>query len=152
MSSLFFAFLLGLSWFTADHFPPWVSWHNEIWAFAAVMWSVACLLFSKSWKSGAVIFPKLGWPMLLLAVVVIVQGITGSIQFVGDAWVLLFYLALCLGAMGVGYNIGRLPAPPVDEKVSVALETGMRTLKMDGMEKIMLGLTDLKQVRSVCIK
>jgi type II secretory ATPase GspE/PulE/Tfp pilus assembly ATPase PilB-like protein len=35
---------------------------------------------------------------------------------------------------------------------SAAVETGMRTLKMDGMEKIMLGLTDLKQVRSVCIK
>ena len=29
---------------------------------------------------------------------------------------------------------------------------GMRTLKMDGMEKIMMGLTDLKMVRSVCIK
>ncbi len=33
-----------------------------------------------------------------------------------------------------------------------ALESGMRTLKMDGMEKVMMGLTDLKQVRSVCIK
>jgi hypothetical protein len=28
----------------------------------------------------------------------------------------------------------------------------MRTLKMDGMEKIMMGLTDIKMVRSVCIK
>jgi type II secretory ATPase GspE/PulE/Tfp pilus assembly ATPase PilB-like protein len=35
---------------------------------------------------------------------------------------------------------------------SAAVETGMRTLKMDGMEKVMMGLTDLKQVRSVCIK
>ncbi|MBC7604839.1 MAG: Flp pilus assembly complex ATPase component TadA [Ramlibacter sp.] len=33
-----------------------------------------------------------------------------------------------------------------------AVEGGMRTLKMDGMEKVMLGLTDLKMVRSVCIK
>jgi type II secretory ATPase GspE/PulE/Tfp pilus assembly ATPase PilB-like protein/ribonuclease HII len=33
-----------------------------------------------------------------------------------------------------------------------AVANEMRTLKMDGMEKIMLGLTDLKQVRSVCIK
>jgi type II secretory ATPase GspE/PulE/Tfp pilus assembly ATPase PilB-like protein len=33
-----------------------------------------------------------------------------------------------------------------------AVEAGMRTLKMDGMEKVMLGLTDLKMVRSVCIK
>jgi type II secretory ATPase GspE/PulE/Tfp pilus assembly ATPase PilB-like protein len=33
-----------------------------------------------------------------------------------------------------------------------AVASGMRTLKMDGMEKIMMGLTDLKMVRSVCIK
>jgi type II secretory ATPase GspE/PulE/Tfp pilus assembly ATPase PilB-like protein len=33
-----------------------------------------------------------------------------------------------------------------------AVEGGMRTLKMDGMEKIMMGLTDLKMVRQVCIK
>jgi type II secretory ATPase GspE/PulE/Tfp pilus assembly ATPase PilB-like protein len=40
----------------------------------------------------------------------------------------------------------------VAELFAASVETGMRTLKMDGMEKIMLGLTDLKQVRSVCIK
>jgi len=40
----------------------------------------------------------------------------------------------------------------VSEIFSAAVETGMRTLKMDGMEKVMLGTTDLKQVRSVCIK
>jgi type II secretory ATPase GspE/PulE/Tfp pilus assembly ATPase PilB-like protein len=33
-----------------------------------------------------------------------------------------------------------------------AVGGGMRTLKMDGMEKVMLGLTDIKQVRMVCIK
>lgn len=33
-----------------------------------------------------------------------------------------------------------------------AVASGMRTLKMDGMEKILMGLTDLKQVRSVCIR
>ncbi len=40
----------------------------------------------------------------------------------------------------------------VAELFSTAVESGMRTLKMDGMEKILMGLTDLKQVRSVCIK
>jgi len=33
-----------------------------------------------------------------------------------------------------------------------AVEEGMNTLKMDGMEKVLMGLTDLKQVRTVCIK
>ncbi|MDP3139590.1 MAG: ATPase, T2SS/T4P/T4SS family [Burkholderiaceae bacterium] len=40
----------------------------------------------------------------------------------------------------------------VAELFTAAIESGMHTLKMDGMEKIMMGLTDLKQVRSVCIK
>jgi type II secretory ATPase GspE/PulE/Tfp pilus assembly ATPase PilB-like protein len=40
----------------------------------------------------------------------------------------------------------------VAEIFAAAVETGMRTLKMDGMEKIMLGMTDLKMVRQVCIK
>ncbi len=40
----------------------------------------------------------------------------------------------------------------VAEIFAAAVEGGMRTLKMDGLEKIMLGLTDIKMVRSVCIK
>ncbi|HEX5389183.1 MAG TPA: GspE/PulE family protein [Burkholderiaceae bacterium] len=40
----------------------------------------------------------------------------------------------------------------VAELLTAALATGMHTLKMDGMEKVLMGLTDLKQVRSVCIK
>ena len=35
---------------------------------------------------------------------------------------------------------------------ATALEEGMRTLKQDGMEKVLLGLTDMAQVRAVCIK
>ncbi|MES2942583.1 MAG: GspE/PulE family protein [Pseudomonadota bacterium] len=40
----------------------------------------------------------------------------------------------------------------VAELFASAVEGGMRTLKMDGMEKVMMGLTDLKMVRQVCIK
>ena len=40
----------------------------------------------------------------------------------------------------------------VAEIFAAAVEGGMRTLKMDGMEKVMMGMTDLKMVRSVCIK
>ncbi|MDP2170850.1 MAG: ATPase, T2SS/T4P/T4SS family, partial [Rhodocyclaceae bacterium] len=36
--------------------------------------------------------------------------------------------------------------------VAQALEDGMRTLKQDGMEKVLQGMTDMKQVRAVCIK
>ena len=35
---------------------------------------------------------------------------------------------------------------------AIALDEGMRTLKMDGIEKVLLGITDIQQVRAVCIK
>jgi type II secretory ATPase GspE/PulE/Tfp pilus assembly ATPase PilB-like protein len=40
----------------------------------------------------------------------------------------------------------------VAEMLALALEEGMRTLKMDGIEKILQGITDIAQVRAVCIK
>jgi len=46
----------------------------------------------------------------------------------------------------------------VQEKARVSdifvkcVEEGMSTLKMDGMDKVMMGITDMKQVRSVCVK
>ncbi|MEQ1674577.1 MAG: GspE/PulE family protein [Candidatus Nitrotoga sp.] len=40
----------------------------------------------------------------------------------------------------------------VAELFSTALNEGMRTLKQDGIEKVLLGITDIHQVRAVCIK
>ncbi len=40
----------------------------------------------------------------------------------------------------------------VADIVATALNEGMRTLKQDGIEKVLQGLTDLHQVRAVCIK
>ncbi|QDX80055.1 secretion system protein E [Denitratisoma sp. DHT3] len=40
----------------------------------------------------------------------------------------------------------------VAELLAQALADGMLTLKMDGMEKVLQGITDMKQVRAVCIK
>ncbi|MCL4760109.1 MAG: GspE/PulE family protein, partial [Rhodocyclaceae bacterium] len=40
----------------------------------------------------------------------------------------------------------------VSAMLATALEEGMRTLKMDGIEKVLQGLTDMKQIRQVCIK
>nr|WP_314900571.1 GspE/PulE family protein [uncultured Deefgea sp.] len=36
--------------------------------------------------------------------------------------------------------------------LSCVLDEGMRTLKQDGIEKVMQGLTDMAQIRAVCIK
>ena len=40
----------------------------------------------------------------------------------------------------------------VAEMLAIALAEGMLTLKMDGMEKVLQGVTDMAQVRAVCIK
>ncbi len=40
----------------------------------------------------------------------------------------------------------------VADMLAVCLEEGMRTLKQDGMEKCLMGVTHIKEVRSVCIK
>ena len=40
----------------------------------------------------------------------------------------------------------------VAEILATALAEGMRTLKQDGIEKVLQGITDIKQVRAVCIK
>lgn len=40
----------------------------------------------------------------------------------------------------------------VSEMFATALEDGMRTLKQDGIEKVLQGITDMHQVRAVCIK
>ncbi len=40
----------------------------------------------------------------------------------------------------------------VSQMFATALEEGMRTLKQDGIEKVLQGITDMQQVRAVCIK
>ena len=40
--------------------------------------------------------------------------------------------------------------PPVDQLVAAAIEGGMRTLKQDGLLKVLQGVTDAAQVRAVC--
>ena len=39
---------------------------------------------------------------------------------------------------------------PVAELLATAISQGMRTLKQDGIDKILLGFTDIAQIRSVC--
>lgn len=40
---------------------------------------------------------------------------------------------------------------PADELLTQAAEEGMRTLKQDGIEKVLKGLTDISEVRRVCV-
>jgi len=57
---------------------------------------------------------------------------------------------LLLGTDAVKKNIQEHAR--VAEMIATALDDGMRTLKQDGIEKVLQGITDIKQVRAVCIK
>ena len=57
---------------------------------------------------------------------------------------------LLLGSDTIKRNIQE--HKPVSVMLATALDEGMRTLKQDGIEKVLMGITDMRQVRSVCIK
>jgi type II secretory ATPase GspE/PulE/Tfp pilus assembly ATPase PilB-like protein len=57
---------------------------------------------------------------------------------------------LLLGSDAIKKNIQEHAR--VAEMIATALDDGMRTLKQDGIEKVLQGITDIKQVRAVCIK
>ncbi len=40
----------------------------------------------------------------------------------------------------------------VSDVLALSLAEGMSTLRMDGMEKVLQGVTDMAQVRAVCVK
>ncbi|MCM2253599.1 MAG: Flp pilus assembly complex ATPase component TadA [Ramlibacter sp.] len=91
----------------------------------------------------------------------------GWVQQWGQEGRLTFYRSgACAKCNGTGYKgrVGLHELLVADDRIrrliqerarvadlfAAAVETGMHTLKMDGMEKVMQGLTDLRQVRSVC--
>jgi type II secretory ATPase GspE/PulE/Tfp pilus assembly ATPase PilB-like protein len=43
-------------------------------------------------------------------------------------------------------------AAPMAEVLATAINEGMHTLKQDGIEKVLQGMTDIQQVRKVCVK
>ena len=57
---------------------------------------------------------------------------------------------LLIGSDNVKKDI--LDAAPVSKLTVTALEEGMRTLKQDGIEKVIQGITDIKAIRAVCSK
>jgi type II secretory ATPase GspE/PulE/Tfp pilus assembly ATPase PilB-like protein len=57
---------------------------------------------------------------------------------------------LLIGTDGVKRDI--LHSAPVSQLLKTALSEGMRTLRQDGIEKVVQGITDTHQIRAVCAK
>ncbi|MDO9112745.1 MAG: Wzy polymerase domain-containing protein [Polaromonas sp.] len=105
-------FFLFVSWFEPLHFPPWVSWHNELWSIFAVLLLAWDGLFKlvKEKDSDALLLPTSILPFVALGAIAAIQFAFDVITFSGDALVIGFYIALCVICMGMGFASGRSTA------------------------------------------
>lgn len=94
------------------HVLPWISWHNEMLAFAGVFLLAAFSLF-RFWDRRTISRIPLPGATLLLtafALIAILQAVGGLILFWGDASVLVLYVAMCIAALQLGYAAAGDPA------------------------------------------
>lgn len=107
------AFLLAAAWLVPLHVLPWVSWHSEALAFAAVLlaaWGALRAGWHRAREGVAV--PGLALLPLLLAAAALLQWGAGRIAYGGSVVTILLYAALCVAAVAVGYAAaGRGPQP-----------------------------------------
>lgn len=101
--------LLLASWLQPLHVLPWVSWHSELLAFAALAWFTGLLIMEalRAGESHLSVPPAACLPMALGGYALFQFG-TGQIDFFGDALMIAFYLIACGITIMVGYQWGTL--------------------------------------------
>jgi hypothetical protein len=106
------ALLLVLAWLTTEHFLPWVSWHAEGLAFAAVFAPALALTAAglRTAQAEPIRLPLLAAPFAFLAAIATLQLLTGTLTFAGDALAFGFYMALAVACVTLGFNTA--PAAP----------------------------------------
>ena len=97
--------LLLASWLQPLHVLPWVSWHSELLAFAALAWFTG-LLIIKALRAGEgrLSIPQAACLPMALGLYALFQFGAGQIDFFGDALMIAFYLIACSIAIMVGYQ------------------------------------------------
>ena len=139
MTKQFALVCLVLSWIVPLHFLPWVSWHNELFAFLSPLFLAWTLLFLrvKKERHAVVSVPTPVLVFVTFAAVAAMQAGAGLITFAGDALVLGFYAVLCCICLNIGHLTGRQlvsarpmllqpPGPPISSDV-VLLAVGVLT-------------------------
>jgi O-antigen ligase len=101
----FSGFLLLLSWLLPLHVPPWVSWHSEMAAAAALL--LPCLAVAWAPRGlgtrATILVPTSALLPVVIAAVALVQTLEGTIAYWGSFWTILFYAALTVAAACAGY-------------------------------------------------
>jgi O-antigen ligase len=125
-------FLLS-SWLLPTHFPPWVSWHNEVLGFVSAICCVAAVLANcQKQKNGAIPVPHLALVLAAIMGLLLVQLLTGLIPFSGDALVLVFYLVLCFCMIAVGFNGARTTVFNLGSRASWKTVDGLAVVLLTG--------------------
>lgn len=97
--------LLCASWLQSSHFSPWVSFHSELVAFAAVAALFVAILLERSDRNALVLSgPEIS--LLLALVLIAFQAVTKLTQFTGDAAIFALYLVGMIVAMLAGRRLG----------------------------------------------
>lgn len=140
MTAWFAAALLVFAFLVPSRLPPWVSWHSEVFVFAAaallcgaLVWRRSQVAQEQALQSQGIAIPKAVIPVLLLLLVLLAQSISGNMLFFGDALVVGLYLLLVVQAMVLGYAVpvdahGRLRSLPLVLPVALVLAALLSTL------------------------
>lgn len=99
--------LLLLAWMLPLHVLPWMSWHNEAAATAAVLVGCVFALQRRGPASEPVQVPSLAALPLLVAALALVQFLEGRIAHAGSAWTVASYAGLAIAAGTAGRAAGR---------------------------------------------
>lgn len=119
MYRLLCAFLLVIAWLNANHFGPWVSWHPELPVFVLVF-AVALLGAWRGSLQSEMKIPPPIWLFIGLALILVLQFVTGLVVWRGQFWVLTFYLLLIATLITWGWA----EAQAVDNRIACKLPSG----------------------------
>lgn len=99
--------LLCFAFLVPEHFPPWLSWLNEVLVFIAAL-LLSWRLLLKGWlqPSATLHFPRLALVPITLALLAVMQWLGGILPYGGEVFVIFCYALLCSMCLTVGFAQG----------------------------------------------
>ena len=146
------ALLMGLAWFLANTYPPWLSAWQETAALAsAVVFSVAAwqLTYPRFGAPSITLSPPLAVLAVLVLISLALQLATGVMYFLGDAVMVTAYLLAWLLAAYAGHAVARtglhnnLDVFWIVMLCSAIFSVGLATVQWLGIEGMNIFLLDM---------